>query len=261
MKKCRIGLTASASIILLLHYPIFGQSGESRGEPKGKDFVERLSRTSDMLFYDANTSCLMDRSPLSVFDGYLLGANPDEQQWHVQSVSPGSGPVYYEKNYSATWKITGDTLYLVDLNPIFVPSCEESDSVRQELFAAVKEATGLRLENDAKPLASTWFSGHLRIKRTRMATESYLDWIDSPFYEITVEKGRITASRRVGMQKPSPASDRLKKRMKTGTRPSYHWKPDKKNRSELSSKQLGANDIVGGSNARGDVYQSNNYRD
>lgn len=50
-----------------------------------------------MLFYDDNTSCLMDRSPLSVFDGYLLGANPDEPLWHVLSLSPGFGPVYYEK--------------------------------------------------------------------------------------------------------------------------------------------------------------------
>lgn len=65
-----------------------------------------------------------------------------------------------------------------------------------------------------------------------MATESYSDWIDSPFYEITVEKGRITASRRVGMQKPSPASDWLKKKMKTDTLPARFEK------SLTASKQI-----------------------
>ena len=221
MKKRKIRFAVLISAILLSYHPICGQPAENSESPTGKDFVERLSRTSDMLFY-GDTPCLMDRSPLSAFDGYLLGANPDEPQWHVQSTLPGSGPVYYEKNYSATWKIAGDTLYLVGLTPVFVLSDNDSDSVKRALFAEVREATGLRLENDAMPLPATWFSGDLRIKRTRTADESYSDWTEAPFYEITVEKGLVTASLKVGRQKPSPASDWLKKRMKTGTQSSLH---------------------------------------
>jgi len=205
MKKRKIRFAVLVSAILLSHHPICGQPAENPESPTGKDFVERLSRTSDMLFY-GDTPCLMDHSPLSAFDGYRLGANPDEPQWHVQSTLPGSGPVYYEKNYSATWKIAGDTLYLIDLNPVFVPSDNDSDSVKRALFAEVKEATGLRLENDAMPLPATWFSGDLRIKRARTANESYSSWIDSPFYEITIERGRITESRKVGLKRPRFAS-------------------------------------------------------
>ena len=218
MEKHRTGLAVLLSAILLSHCPVRAQTAKNLEEPTGKDFVEHLSRTSDVLFY-GDTRCLMDRSPLSVFDNYLLGANPDEPQWHVQNVFPGSGPVYYEKEYSATWKITGDTLYLVDLNPVFVSSDNNSDSVKRALFDEIREATGLVFENDGKPRPATWFGGRLGIKQTRTASESYSEWIDSPFYEIMVEKGRITASRKIGIQTPSPASDWLKKRMKDDTLP------------------------------------------
>ncbi len=249
MKNNRINFTVLILANLLLYCPVRAQITKNLVQSAGENFVGCLSKTSDMLFYDDNTSCLMDRSPLSIFDGYLLGANPDEPLWHVLSISPGSGPVYYEKNYSATWKITGDTLYLVDLNPIFVPSCEEPDSTKRALFTAVKEATGLMLESNGKPLPTTWFSGHLRIKRTRMATESYSDWIDSPFYEISIEKGRIMASRRVGMQKSSPASDWLKKKMGTNNQSIPYWESDRKNRSKISLNQLRINNINDKSNA------------
>lgn len=199
-------------VSLALVWTSCGSVHARTGEPSGKEFVERLSRTSDVLFY-GDTPFLMDRSPLSVFAGYLLGADAAEPSQHVFSLAPGSGPVYYEKNYSAAWRISGDTLYLNDLNPVFIPAGNDPDSAKRALCDAVEKATGLRLAGDGKAMPATWFSGRLYIKRARTAVESYSDWGDSPFHELSVERGRVTACRRIGRREPAPASDYLKKRM------------------------------------------------
>lgn len=214
-------LLALIFIITFQHISLFGQILKSNSN---SDFM-RIVKTQDMLYVNDSTICIMNKSPLEVFQNYKNiydSFNMDVFQEIHQA--PGGG-IRHDgtTRYYAVWYIKDDLLCMVNISFNMLDKTKDVFP-NDEQYTLMEDLTGgiFNLKFEFHPqswyeeykydrskikvrvspfgaMPATWFNDSIIVKRARRFDEEYCKWAKDPCRKPIFHNGKLVSTQVLNM--------------------------------------------------------------
>jgi len=164
------------------------------------DFLFQKLRTSDELYiYDDCHKYLMNKSPLSYFDGYKEMYKGHHFPEEPPLITAELGTIgFIDKPFRCIWLIKNKQLYLANID-FYYNDCKKKDM--NDKYSFMEQATGEKFDTRYRNISigskkihglmpATWFSDTLFVKRSR-SSENLETWKKKAYLQMVFEDGKL----------------------------------------------------------------------